>query len=314
MISEISKEIVSQVRSALNITSELDDIALYKKLNNEYLSSHPDKFSNKENKKIAEERFKNLGNLREKLKNYLEQQRVKGQLITSDYSHDMTEVDTINSLTEKDLKIIQLQEKISQLELNLEITNDDLKQKEKQITDYLIQSTETTKEKLTDIYKPKNKGNVLGIGSAIVSLSLFIPQVQKIVTDIGIGGFLGSCIIICVSIIWLIQIARNNICNSCIQSIIDKILYGDDLVKAFDVTYPIDKYSKPYFKEKAVVDYIERCMNIPKYRLLFRGNYNSIRRQIVEYILLELSRKKIIVKVKSNGMQKVFLVENEDLY
>ena len=310
MVTDISEEIIGQVKSALNISIEIDNIALYKRLNDAYISSHPDKFLNEDNKKIAEERFKMLGVLREKLKDFLEQQRAKGQLVAYDSSNDVAEIEAINCLTEKDLEILRLQRELSRLELSLEDLKIELKSKDKKITDFLTQSTKISKGDLTDIYKPKKKENFLGFSSAIASLSLLIPQVQKLVSSIGIGGFIGSCIIVCITIIWLLEIARNNICNSYIQSIIDKTLYGEDLIEAFGVSYTMDKYSKAYFKEKAVVDYIDNCMNKKKYRLLFYGKYSTIRRQIVEYILLELSRKKVIVDVKTNSMQKVFFVEH----
>ena len=49
-----------------------------------------------------------------------------------------------------------------------------------------------------------------------------------------------------------------------------------------------------------------------KRQILFFGKYNSTRRHIVEYILLELSRKKIIVDVKTDDMQKVFYIEHRN--
>ena len=58
---------------------------------------------------------------------------------------------------------------------------------------------------------------------------------------------------------------------------------------------------------------IDRHMNFHKYHLLFLGKYNTIRRQIVEYILLELSRKKIIVDMKTHAMQKIFFVEHSNI-
>ena len=307
MAKEISEEIIAQVKQALNITTEIDVIALYKKLSNEYISCHPDKYSDKA-KEIAEERFKELGDLRDKLDIYLEQQRAKGQVIAYDKSRDVEEIETINNITEKDLKILKLQEKISYLEIVIEGNKRELKDKEKAIDDVLKQSTKTSKEELTDIYKPQKRGNILGLSSAIASLSLFIPQVQNIVANIGVGGFIGSFIIIGITITWIVKIIRSNICNSCIQSIIDNILYGEDLMEAFDVK----RYSKPYFKEKAVVDFIDRCMTNKKYRILFFGKYNSTRRHIVEYILLELSRKKIIIDVKTDDMQKVFYIEHRN--
>lgn len=313
MTNEISEEIIEEVKKALNITTEIDNIALLKKLSAEYTSSHPDNFLDKENKEIAEERFKLLGSLRNKLRSYLENQRAKGQLIAYDNSHDIAEIETINILTEKDLEILSLKDNISYLELTLEITKRELKDKEKVIDDFLHQSTKTSKEEITDIYKPKKRGRILGLGSAIATLSLFIPQVQNIVETMGVGGVIGSSIIVCVTIIWLLQIVRNDFCNNCIQSLIDKILYGDDLVETFNVTFPKERFSKPFFKEKDVVNSIDRYMNFHKYHLLFWGKYNSIRRQIVEYILLELSRKKIIVDMKTHAMQKIFFVEHSNI-
>lgn len=311
MAKEISEEIIAQVKQALNISTEIDVIALYKKLSNEYISCHPDKYSDKA-KEIAEERFKKLGDLRDKLEIYIEQQRAKGQIIVYDKARDVEEIETINNITEKDLKILKLQEKISYLEIVIEGNKRELNDKEKAIDDFLKQSTKTLKEDLTDIYKPKKRGNILGLSSAIASLSLFIPQVQNIVANIGVGGFIGSFIVIAITITWIVKIIRSNICNSCIQSIIDNILYGEDLMEAFDVKFSNERYSKPYFREKDVVDFVDRCMTNKKYRILFFGKYNSTRRHIVEYILLELSRKKIIVDVKTDDMQKVFYIEHRN--
>ena len=102
MAKEMSEEIIAQVKQTLNITTEIDAIALYKKLSNEYISCHPDKFSDKGNKEIAEERFKKLGDLRDKLEIYIEQQRAKGQVIAYDKARDVEEIETINNITEKE--------------------------------------------------------------------------------------------------------------------------------------------------------------------------------------------------------------------
>ena len=99
MAKEISEEIIAQVKQALNITTEIDVIALYKKLSNEYISCHPDKYSDKA-KEIAEERFKKLGDLRDKLEIYIEQQRAKGQVIAYDKARDVEEIETINNITD----------------------------------------------------------------------------------------------------------------------------------------------------------------------------------------------------------------------
>lgn len=140
MAKEISEEIIAQVKQALNITTEIDVIALYKKLSNEYISCHPDKYSDKA-KEIAEDRFKKLGDLRDKLDIYIEQQRAKGQVIAYDKARDVEEIETINNITEKDLKILELKDKITYLEIVIEGNKRELNDKEKAIDDFLKQST-----------------------------------------------------------------------------------------------------------------------------------------------------------------------------
>lgn len=78
--NSLQLSIVEKVKSAVNCNSDIDEYKLYEFLVKEIINSHPDKYTNEESKKLAEEKFKQLNELKHEFDIYLEQQRLNGQV------------------------------------------------------------------------------------------------------------------------------------------------------------------------------------------------------------------------------------------
>ena len=85
---------------------------------------------------------------------------------------------------------------------------------------------------------------------------------------------------------------------------------GADLMQQLHVAIPQKRYEYPCFSEQSLIELVDSYMNKSYLKVMFFGSYNAIRRQIVEYIILGLECKNIIVKTKNNDMQRYFYIEH----
>ena len=310
MEKQLSENIVSRVKSKLCLTDPLMEVTVvYEKLCQALVQSHPDLFSDESAKKIAEERFKELNSMREELKAYMEQQSAEGQLVLYDANAELTTLHKVTKVADQEVEISELKHKIQELSSSLKYRDRQLEEANKKISDMKAKVVMASHDSLTDIYKPKKLSNTIGLSSAIFSLSVFLPQVQTLVGSLGICGVIGSFVIWFIAVLWIFSWIRNIICNSCIRSIIDKIIVGTDLFQELEIIFPTS-YSNPYFSETSLIKLVDRLMNKHFIHLLFFGKYNSIRRQIVEHIILELEHRCIIVDSQNNDMQRIFNIEH----
>lgn len=312
MSTQIQQDIITRTKQALGINEEISNSDLYAILNQTMSGSHPDRFSDEKVKKQAEDKFKLLNGLRIEFKAFLEQERLNHQVATCDIKSDNLSIDTITKNTDLELEVLSLKKELESKNWTIGYNNTKLKEVEEKYTSLIADYTDIAKEKLADIYKPKRIGTVIGIGSVCGSLTIFIPQVQSILSAMGIGGVIASFILISLALIWISRYVRNFLVNNYIESIIDKIIVGTDLMEELNVVISDDKYFRPYFTERDIVDLVERHMNKSYIQCLLYGSYNSIKRNIVEYIILEFERKHFIIYTKTNDMVKKFFIEHRD--
>lgn len=101
-IDSLQLSIVEKVKSAVNCNSDIDEYKLYELLTKEIINSHPDKYINEEIKKQAEEKFKQLNELKSEFDIYIEQQRLNRQLaIHTNFNEEKLEL--VKSSSDKDL-------------------------------------------------------------------------------------------------------------------------------------------------------------------------------------------------------------------
>ena len=312
MSTQIQQDIIARTKQVLEINKEISNSDLYTILNQEMSGSHPDRFSDAKVKKQAEEKFKLLNGLRAEFKVFLEQERLNHQVTTYEKESDQLSIDTITKNTDLELEVLSLKKKLESKDWTIEYNNTRLRQAEEKFTSLVADYTELAKEKISDIYKPKKIGTVVGIGSACGSLAILIPQVQRILFSMGIGGLIASTVVIILALIWIFRYARNFMVNKYIESLIDKIIIGTNLMEELNVVVPDEKYPKPYFTEYDIVALVERHMNKSYIQCLLYGSYNSIKRNIVEYIILEFERKRFIVDIKTSDMVKKFFIEHNN--
>lgn len=310
MKNQISEHIVSRVKNKLGITDPSIEVSVvYERLCKALVKSHPDLFTDEFAKKKAEERFKEFNSMRNELKAYIEQQSASGKLVLYDDKAEMASVKAITITADQEVRISELEHEIRMLKFELEYAKSQLRVAEQKASEIAAQAVVVSKDSISDIYKPKKIGNTIGISAAIISMSALIPQVQTIVGNLGVCGIIGSVVVWSVTLVWLLRLFRNAVSNKYVESIIDKTIVGTDLFDELKVSSS-KNYSRPYFSEKSLLELVENIMNKRAIHLLFWGKYNSIRRQIVEHIILELECKHIIVDSKNNDMQRLFYIEH----
>ena len=113
-------DIIQKVKEELNIGEEISDVNLLEKFKLYIAQNHPDKYTDDELKKEAEEKCKNLNVMYDGLKKHIEQKRLRDKALVGYNPEDIVKFDYINAADAKDKEIVQLKNKNSLLEgLNL---------------------------------------------------------------------------------------------------------------------------------------------------------------------------------------------------
>ncbi len=302
--------IMERVKKVIDINTDIDEYQLYKLLHETMISCHPDKFTDENIKNQAEEKFKQLQNLKAEFDEYLEQQRSNRQVAIS-HSQDEEKLALIKTNSDKDLEIIILKSKIKELCVKIDNLDNEVDSCKKQLKDCqdnydkrISEEVNYSKESISSLYKPKTLGNVIGTTASVASLSLFLPQVKNILNDVGISILYGSLIF--VSVIWLITHFRRYVAIKLSDNIVSKIFSDTNINKLFNIK---NNYRKTYFAEKGVYHIVSYPMSKKWVKLFFFDNYDILKKDIVDRIILELEAKKLINGHLNNGLEKEFIVE-----
>lgn len=311
-VNSLQLSIVEKVKSAVNCNSDIDEYKLYELLTKEIINSHPDKYINEEIKKQAEEKFKQLNELKSEFDIYIEQQRLNRQLaIHTNFNEEKLEL--VKSSSDKDLEILRLNSEVNKyireidnLKAEIEYYKRHLKECQDNYDKRISEEVNYSKESISSLYKPKTLGNVIGTTASVASLSLFLPQVKNILNDVGISILYGSLILIFVSVIWLITHFRRYVAIKLSDNIVSKIFSDTNINKLFNIK---NNYRKTYFTEKDVYHIVSYPMSKKWVKLFFFDNYDILKKDIVDRIILELEAKKLINGHLNNGLEKEFIVE-----
>lgn len=101
------------------------------------------------------------------------------------------------------------------------------------------------------------------------------------------------------------RLGRNIIVKSFANSIIDKTLMDPDLKVKLHIIKTRGSYPYYYFTESDVVSLVDKQLQKGYLPILFWGAYNTIRRSLVEYLILELEHKHFIERTSNNDLQEV---------
>lgn len=313
--SSLQISIIERVKKVIDINTDIDEYQLYKLLHETMISCHPDKFTDENIKNQAEEKFKQLQNLKAEFDEYLEQQRLNRQVAIS-HSQDEEKLALIKTNSDKDLEIINLKSKIKELCVKIDNLDNEVDSCKKQLKDCqdnydkrISEELNYSRENIRALYKPKIFGNIVGAASSLASLSLLLPQVKIILNDIGISLILSSVILISISVFWLLSHFRKNIAVKLTDNIISKIFSDYDINRLLNTKTRYNSYGKAYFTEKDVYNIVNCLMSRRWIKLLFVDNISKLRRDIVESILLEFEYKKLILGTRNNGLEKEFIID-----
>lgn len=252
-----------------------------------------------------------LSPLRDEFFSYLEMQRASNQLVKTNDTGEASKYESIIKSTSQEIEILKLKDKIKWLEVELKEKNISLEKVRKQYDDLIAQSADIAKENLTDIYKPKKFGNFIGLSATLLTISTFNDKCQSLIASLGVTGKIGNLILIIITVVWLMRLGRNIIVKSFANSIIDKTLMDPDLKVKLHIIKTRGSYPYYYFTESDVVSLVDKQLQKGYLPILFWGAYNTIRRSLVEYLILELEHKHFIERTSNNDLQKIFYIHHE---
>ena len=172
---ELEKNILQKVKDKLRINYEIDTIKLYDLLNKKRINSHPDKFLDSNLKKKANEDFKEFNSLLSELHTFIQSENSKktsGELIIFEKEYE---------LINKNQIIIDLEEKIKNLDYSLENKNSEIKALKKALENLKANDLKEKTQELIELYKPTSKNLFsLGISIAIALILGIISKVDKV--------------------------------------------------------------------------------------------------------------------------------------
>lgn len=171
-MTNITTSILQKVKNELQLNEDLPSTDLYDLLHKHRSNNHPDKFTNDDTKKEAEEKFKEVNVLLKELQIFIEKEKLEkkpSELI----------------IYQKDFELIKLKQEIISLENKNETLTYSNESKQREI-ERLIKAinkvrNEDLAEKTSDLiklYKPNNK-NLFSLGLSIV-LTLIVGVLSKI--------------------------------------------------------------------------------------------------------------------------------------
>ena len=138
---EITNSIIQEVKDELGISDDIPITKLYNLLHKYRTSQHPDKFTDENLKEVAEEKFKKINSLLNKLSAHIEvekQQKLDNELV----------------IFQNDYEIIDLKQSIVHLEKEIEKLKKEIKSNE-----YLIKRIRKENKRLKKDYVDKKTDN-----------------------------------------------------------------------------------------------------------------------------------------------------------
>ncbi|WP_417801180.1 hypothetical protein [Tenacibaculum sp.] len=172
---EITNSIIQEVKDELGISDDIPSTRLYDLLHKYRTTQHPDKFTDENLKEVAEEKFKKINSLLDKLSQYIElekQQKPANELSIFQNDYEITDLKQSTVHLEKEIE--KLKNEIKSNEYLIKRIRKENKRLKK---DYVDKKT----EELIKEYKPTKKSLLsLGIIFILTLITGVLTKVEEI--------------------------------------------------------------------------------------------------------------------------------------
>lgn len=173
-MSEIITSIIQKVKDELNISEDISTTELYDLLYKHRTNNHPDKFTNEEIKKEAEEKFKNVNILLKELETFIQKEALNKKpnelVIFQDY--EIVKLKQANVL---------LENQIATLNSSIDTKENIIKNLTAAINKVRSTAVEEKTADLVNLYKPTRKNLFsLGIGFFLTFIIGIITRIDEV--------------------------------------------------------------------------------------------------------------------------------------
>lgn len=307
----MDNNIIEEVKKALCINTDESDVRLCQLLKLKIKQTHPDNQNNNDSGCESENECKKLTELYTRLKKYIEEKTMstalsvpkESEMVLFQYMNDIdVKEETINTLMQEKL---ELQEKVKSLESQLKEAKDDL-------SNLRDNRAQESKKDLSKIYRPRKYYNVIGIAAFIAMLSTSVPQLKKIMADLGLSSTTFFIVSIILVFVWGILWLRKYIVNGITDSIIYEVLNDSDLEEKLEVKssfgYPVCQYR---FSRDSLSSYIRKLLNKGFRRLLTAFGREKLINALTDHIVFEFYGKGIIKDQYTKKFTEFFVIEED---
>lgn len=308
---ERDKDLIKTVKDKLNSKND-NVLELYKELKQRMISVHPDKYVDRKAKEHAENEFKELHNLYDRLGSYIQQQLADNVPILKSESGEIAEFFNIQKENIQEDEIERLKKENEILKFRISNLEGEKEVLDKQIEELKNKKIQTIHDEIKEIYTPRKAWKAIGIISVITSLLSLFPVIKRLAEEIGVDSILILFLIQSIAIITLLNWVRIAIINKVIESIEYKVLNSANINMVFNIRKLQSKYNSCfYFDEKDVMSYIRsKIKGIVS--ILFWGTKEKIIKILTDDIIIQFDKKKLIKDTKSDGLMKLFIVDKTE--
>lgn len=311
-MNKLDKNAIEKAKEILEIsTNDISTAELYDKLFEYRTSQHPDKYQTDDAKKIAEENFKEAGNLLEILKKDIELQLVKSK------PSEIVPFQEIYNNIQLKQNTVDLQNEIQSLKTKLELQkyeNNDLKKELKSLRNEKLNKKQ---DELKEQYTPSKKGflsnGIIFILTFIAVIFTKIEDVANILTKYSpIPDNIFNYILFGILTFIPLRFLYLYLKQYCINKIVQLIITPPVIQQFIDYLKNEDK--KENFAEINVYNFI---MNIqyPKNKsirffskLLFGIQSHNVLNQLKDIFIYNLLSKQLIEISNANNLDRNFKI------
>lgn len=303
----IDKSIIQKVKDYLN--NKTDNVwELYLHLRNRRNGLHPDRYTDEDAKKRAEDDFKKANSLLSELEAFIQQQNAANVPILREENNEMTEFFHLKTVDAKD-------EEIKDLRIRIQLLEHDLKTEKRLNEDLLLKIEDLSKGKVDDIhdeiisiYTPRKALKNIGLIAILTSLLVTFPVVSDFMEKIGADSKVIMLALQVVSVVTLFNWARSWLVNKIVENVEYQILNSSNLNEILNVRETETGYSKKYlFYEADITSHIRKQFK-PLHRLVLFGGIDKTFKILTDDVILQLDRKKLIKNSGAEGLMKYFEV------
>jgi hypothetical protein len=319
-------DITNKVKEILEITGDFEASVLHDKLYKKWVSLHPDRYTDVDEKRNAEEEFKNVKNYLNELASFIKLSSV------DDSNHSLVKIDTNKQLAivrTENIGLLNnnesLQKEIDEGKKKINELNFNLEEKDNFISEIKEELSNKEKEELIKQYE-YSKTNIVSYGISILSVSVLaiLNNVDKIANIFlkysPVPKDILNYIITAIFIFTIFNICKKNYEKKIIQDTISKIKTPKYIKNFFDSQYVTDRYSLNEFSESGVYAFIEsnivskNIFKIILFTKILKINKYATLIILKDIFINNLFKKKLINIAKAKELDRYFTVINTKGY